>query len=154
MYSKTLEIWVGLFAALSFAALLMLAMKVSNLAGFYEDEGYEVGGYFGNIGGLKLKAPVTMAGVRIGRVVDIQFDIERFEALVKMKIDAKYAKIPEDTGAAIFTSGLLGDKYIGLEAGGEEEYLADGSMLEMTQSALILEQLVGKLLYDKAEGGN
>lgn len=152
--SKTVEIWVGIFMALGVAALFMLSMKVGNLASFYETDGYTVNAYFRNIGSLKVKAPVTMSGVRVGRVVEIQFDEQRYEAAVKIKINAKYQKIPLDTSASIFTAGLLGEQYIGLEAGGEEEYLQEGSLLTLTQSAVVLEQLIGQYLYKTAAGEN
>lgn len=153
MHSRTVEIWVGLFVALGLVALLMLSMKVSNLAGFNGEEGYEVNAYFSNIGGLKIKSPVKMAGVTVGRVSNISFDDSRYEALVKLKIESKYNKIPLDTGASIFTAGLLGEQYIGLEAGGEEDYLHEGDSLMLTQSAVVLEQLIGQFLYQSAAEG-
>jgi phospholipid/cholesterol/gamma-HCH transport system substrate-binding protein len=152
-HARTIEIWVGIFVALGIAALAMLSMKVSNLTNLYESPGYIVTANFRNIGGLKVKSPVTMAGVKIGRVVEIGFDDSRYEAAVKIKIDGQYDKIPLDSDASIYTAGLLGEQYIGLQAGGEEEYLADGSVISITQSAVILEQIVSKLVYSIAEGG-
>lgn len=151
--ARTIEIWVGIFVALGIAALTMLSMKVSNLTHLYETPGYTVTANFRNIGGLKVKSPVTMAGVRIGRVVEIGFDSSRYEAAVKIKIDQQYDKIPLDSDASIYTAGLLGEQYIGLQPGGDEEYLADGSAITITQSAVILEQIVSKLVYSIAEGG-
>jgi phospholipid/cholesterol/gamma-HCH transport system substrate-binding protein len=148
---KKIEIGVGIFVALSLAALFMLTMKVSNLGSFYENNGYIVNAYFDNIGGLKIKSPVTMSGVRIGRVVNIQLDDSRYEALVKIKIDSKFDKIPEDSSASIFTAGLLGEQYIGLDAGAEDIYLKENDTFLLTQSAVILEQLIGKFLLNSSE---
>lgn len=150
--SRTLEIWVGIFVVLGGAALLMLAMKVSNLSDLYADAGYVVTAKFQNVGGLKVKSPIKMGGVRIGRVVDIHFDEATFKAIVTMRIDDHYRKIPTDTSASIFTAGLLGEQYIGLEPGGEESYLQDRGeiMPGLTQSAVILEQLIGQFLYRAA----
>jgi phospholipid/cholesterol/gamma-HCH transport system substrate-binding protein len=154
---KHIEITVGLFVALGIVALLILAMKVSNLSDLYADSGYRVVAKFQNIGGLKVKSPVKMGGVRIGRVSAIHFDEAVYKAVVTMNIDSQYTKIPLDTTASIFTAGLLGEQYIGLAPGAEEEYLADNSeiMLGLTQSAVILEQLIGQFLYrTAAEGAN
>jgi phospholipid/cholesterol/gamma-HCH transport system substrate-binding protein len=152
MQSKVVEIWVGVFVALGFAALLMLAMQVSNLSSLYADNGYEVTARFRNIGGLKIRSPVKMAGVRIGRVSRIDFDSKNYEAVVTMTLERKYDKIPTDSSASILTAGLLGEQYIGLEAGGETEYLVKNSELNpsLTQSAVVLEQLIGKFLYNSA----
>lgn len=150
--SKGLEIAVGLFVALGLAALLMLAMQVSNLGGLGAANNYEIKGYFANVGGLKVKAPVKMSGVRIGRVSAIQFDQQRYEALVTMEIDAHYDQIPADSTASIYTAGLLGEQYIGLEPGADTLALAEGSELMLTQPAVILEQLIGQFLYQSAEG--
>jgi phospholipid/cholesterol/gamma-HCH transport system substrate-binding protein len=144
--TRTLEIWVGIFVAVGFAALLMLSMKVSHLGSFFADEGYAVKANFENIGGLKVKSPVKMSGVRIGRVSNIQFDDDAYQAIVTMDIERQYSKIPIDASASIFTAGLLGEQYIGLKAGAEEEYLTDGDEIDsaLTQSAIILEQLIGQ----------
>lgn len=150
MDRKFLEIWVGVFVAAGLAALAMLAFKVGNLGGAEVDNPYQVSARFDNIGGLKVKSAVTMAGVRIGRVADISFDPKSFRALVTMNIDGKYTAIPADTSAAILTSGLLGEQYIGLEPGGAEENLKNGDALQVTQSALVLEKLIGQFLYSKA----
>ena len=123
MYSKTVEIGVGVFVALGLAALLMLAMKVSNLAELTAADGYRLTARFDNIGGLKVRAPVTMSGVRIGRVTDIDFDDKTYEAVVGFSVNPRYARIPLDTSASIYTAGLLGEQYIGLEAGGDEDFL-------------------------------
>jgi phospholipid/cholesterol/gamma-HCH transport system substrate-binding protein len=135
-------------------ALFFLAMQVSNLSASSGGDGYQLKARFQNIGSLKARAPVSMAGVRIGRVESITFDQTTYEAVVVMRIDKKYDRIPEDTFANIYTAGLLGEQYIGLDPGGSETYLADGNALMHTQSALILEQIVGQFLFSKAgEGG-
>lgn len=152
MKQKQVELMVGIFIALGIAALTMLAMKVSNIASFTEQEGFEVVAKFNNIGGLKPKAPVSMGGVRIGRVVNVKFDQERYVAVVHMRILPEYDRLPLDTSAGIFTSGVLGESYIGLEAGAEDQYLEAGSEITLTQSAMVLENLIGKFLFDKAAG--
>jgi len=153
MYSKTVEIGVGLFVALGLAALLMLAMKVSNLAELTAPEGYQVTARFENIGGLKVRAPVTMAGVRMGRVTHIGFDDNSYEAVVRFSVDPRYVRIPIDTSASIFTAGLLGEQYVGLDAGGDEAFLTEGDEITLTQSAIVLEQVIGQFLYNKAADG-
>lgn len=155
MYSKTVEIGVGVFVALGLAALLMLAMKVSNLAELTSPDGYRLTARFDNIGGLKVRAPVTMGGVRIGRVTEIGYDDTRYEAVVQFSVNPSYTRLPLDTSASIYTAGLLGEQYIGLEAGGEEEFLTEGGEITLTQSAIVLEQVIGQFLYSKAaEGGS
>lgn len=150
--SKTLELVVGIFVAIGLAAVVVLAMKVSNMSTFGGEEGYEIRANFSNIGGLKVRSPVKMAGVLVGRVSEITFDEETYEAVAVMTIDSRFAKIPEDTTANIYTAGLLGEQYIALDAGGAEDYLLDGSQIEITQSAVVLEQVIGQVLYDKAAG--
>lgn len=152
--SKTLETVVGVFIALGLAALVVLAMKVSNMNTFGGDNGYEIRAKFSNIGGLKIRSSVKMAGVLVGRVAGITFDEETYEAVVIMNIDPKYTKIPEDTTANIFTAGLLGEQYISLDAGGAEDYLQAGDEIAITQSAVVLEQVIGQVLYDKAADGD
>jgi len=151
MHSRTVQIWVGLFVVVGMASLLMLSMKVSNISAFTETEGYEVTAHFENIGGLKIKSPITMAGVVVGRVTDIGFDSESFEAVVTLKIQHQYNNLPEDTSASIFTAGLLGEQYIGLDAGGAEESLKAGDELQLTQSAIVLEQIIGQFLVSQAD---
>lgn len=151
MSIRTIEITVGLFVAAGLAALFMLAMKVSNLANYTGDDGYVVSARFDNIGGLKVRSPVAASGVRVGQVVDIEYDSEGYEARVSMSIEPQYDKFPIDTAASVLTSGLLGEQFIGLQPGAEEEFLEDGSEIELTQSALVLEQIVGQFLYSKAE---
>jgi len=147
---KSLELWVGLFVAAGILALAMLAFKVGNLTTADVVDGYKVKANFDNVGGLKVKAAVTVAGVRVGRVTGIAFDSNRYQAVVTMDIDGQYKNIPVDSTANILTSGLLGDQYIGVEPGGEEMYLKDGDTILRTQSALVLEKLVGQVIFNKA----
>ena len=150
MHSRTIQLWVGIFVALGFLAIFMLSMKVSNINAFRDIEGFSVTAKFENIGGLKGKSPVKMAGGVVGRVADISFDNQTYEAVVTLKIDKRFNTIPTDTSASIFTAGLLGEQYIGLEAGGEEQSLKEGSEIRLTQSAMVLENLIGMMLFDKA----
>lgn len=152
--SKTMETWVGLFVALGMVGLFFLAMKVSNLGDLQtREDSYKVTARFQNAGSLRERAPVSMGGVRIGRVSAIRFDKKTYEAVVEMRIDPEYDTIPEDTTANILTAGLLGEQYIGLSAGGSDEYLKNGSEIELTQSALVLEEVISRFLFNKAEGG-
>ena len=153
MYSKTVEIWVGIFVAMGLAALFMLAMQVSNLSTVGAEEGYEVSLYFDDVAGLGPRAPVRMSGVRIGRVSSIAYDQQRFQAVVKVSIENDYRTIPEDTTALILTEGLLGAKYIGFEPGGALDNLSAGSEIHSTQSSLSLEKIIGQL-FVKLTGGN
>jgi phospholipid/cholesterol/gamma-HCH transport system substrate-binding protein len=150
MSTRTIEIMVGLFVAVGIAALFMLAMKVSNLATYGGDDGYTITASFDNIGGLKVRSLVSASGVRVGQVTSIEYDSNGYEARVSMSIDPQYDKFPVDTAASIMTSGLLGEQYVGLQPGAEEEYLKAGSEIELTQSALVLEQIIGQFLYSKA----
>ena len=150
---RIVEITVGIFVVLGISALVTLAFKVSNISALAEQDGYYITAKFTNIGGLKVKAPVAMAGVRIGRVAGIEFDQDSFKAVVRMRINPQYSKLPSDSSASILTSGVLGESYIGLDAGADEQFLKDGSELTLTQSAVILENLVGKFLFDKAASG-
>ncbi|NOY71307.1 MAG: outer membrane lipid asymmetry maintenance protein MlaD [Gammaproteobacteria bacterium] len=145
-----IELSVGVFIAAGIAALAMLAIQVSNMSSFSDGEGYEVVAKFDNIGGLKVRSPVSMAGVRLGRVIDVSFDQESFEAVVRMRVNNKYNQLPIDTSASIFTAGVLGESYVSLEAGAEEETLKAGDEIEMTQSAVILEQLIGEFMVRSA----
>jgi len=152
---KSLELWVGFFVAAGLLALAMLAFKVGNLTTADVIDGYQIKANFDNVGGLKVKAAVTVAGVRVGRVTGIAFDSKKYQATVTMDIDGKYKIIPVDSTATILTSGLLGDQYIGLEPGGAEEYMKAGDVIRTTQSALVLEKLVGQVIFNKAnEGGS
>ena len=154
MERTTLDLWVGAFVVAGLAALVILAMKVGNLSTYNVSDTYQLDAYFTNIGGLKPKASIKSAGVLVGRVTGITLDTNRYEAKVTMSIDQRY-KFPKDTFASILTSGLLGEQYIGLSPGAEDKMLKNGDELKHTQSAMVLENLIGKLLYSKAsEGGN
>lgn len=146
MEKRSIELWVGLFVLAGILALAMLSFKVSNLSSAEVQDGYLVNARFENIGGLKTRAPITMAGVRIGRVSQISFDKEKYQAVVAMNIDGRYRNIPDDSSASILTSGLLGEQYISISPGGSEEYLEAGSEVLLTQSALVLENLIGQLM--------
>lgn len=152
MSRRTTEILVGLFVAAGVAALFMLAIKASNFGSVTIRDGYHVTAWFENIGGLRVQSPVSAGGVRVGRVVDIAYDQEMYEARVRMVIDSRYDRFPEDTSAAIYTSGLLGEQYIGLEPGAADDFLKDGDEITLTQSALVIEQLIGRFLFSMAEG--
>lgn len=152
MERSTIDLWVGLFVVMGFVALLGLAMKVGNLTASDVGDTYTVSAYFDNIGGLKARAPVKSAGVVIGRVDSIKFDDQKKEALVALRIDTRY-HFDTDTNASILTSGLLGEQYVGLEAGGEEKLLKDGDKIKMTQGAVVLEKLISQFLYNKASEG-
>jgi phospholipid/cholesterol/gamma-HCH transport system substrate-binding protein len=149
-HNKTVEVWVGFFVAAGMAALFMLAMQVSDLSDMDSDDGYRIYARFENIGGLKTRAPVSVAGVRIGRVEDIDFDSETFEAVVALRISGRYDKLPADTSASIYTTGLLGEQYVSLEPGGAEEVLGEGDTLPLTQSALVMEQVISQFLFSQA----
>lgn len=148
---RSIEILVGLFMAAGLLALFFLAMKVSTLGTYSGAEGYRIGTRFDNIGSLKIRAPVTMAGVRIGRVEAISFDRETYEAVVILHIERQFDTIPVDSFANIFTAGLLGEQYVGLEPGGAGDFLTDGDRIDHTQSALVLEQMVSQFLFSKTE---
>ena len=152
--TKTVEFAVGVFVALGLAAFFMLAMKVSDISSIGEQEGYAVQARFDNIGGLKVRSPVTLAGVRIGRVVNIEIDEQTFEAVVSFAIEPQYDELPSDTSASILTSGILGEQYIGLEPGGMDDYLQAGDTIKLTQSALVLEQLIGRFLTTMASSSD
>ena len=155
MDRSIVDLWVGVFVAAGIAALLILALKVGNASEtFNVGDTYRVTADFDNIGGLKPRAPVKGAGVVVGRVDQIQFDNERFRARVTMNIDKRY-QFPQDSSISILTSGLLGEQYVGVEAGGDSQNIKDGGAFKLTQSAVVLEKLIGQFLYSKAaEGGD
>ncbi len=152
MNKTVLDLWVGVFVIAGMAALLFLALKVGSMNVVKTSDSYEIIAKFDNVGGLKVRAPVRSAGVVVGRVTDIQFDGENFEAIVTLRIDNRFS-FPKDTLAAIMTSGLLGEQYIGLDAGGDPVKLKDKDRIFLTQSAVVLENLIGQFLYGKAQEG-
>lgn len=152
MQSKSLEFFVGLFLLAGVVAIVLLATKV----GTVPSEGkanYELTASFENIGGLNVKAPVAIGGVKIGRVTAIELDKDDFSAKVTMSVEGAYSTLPIDTSAAVLTSGLLGAQFVGLEPGGEEEYLGQGDEIQLTQSTIQLENLIGKFMFNAAEKG-
>jgi phospholipid/cholesterol/gamma-HCH transport system substrate-binding protein len=152
MQRKSLDLWVGLFVLLGAAALFFLAMKAGNMSSLSFDQTYPVITRFDNIGGLTPRAPVKSAGVVVGRVAEIKFDDKSYQAIVTLNLESNY-KFPKDTSAKILTAGLLGEQYIGLEAGGDTSNLIAGDRIKMTQSAVVLENLISQFLYSKAAEG-
>jgi phospholipid/cholesterol/gamma-HCH transport system substrate-binding protein len=150
MERTTLDLWVGAFVVAGIAALVVLALKVGNLSTYNVSETYQLHAHFTNVGGLKPTASVRSSGVLVGRVTSIVLDTERYEAKVTMSIDKRYL-FPKDTFANILTSGLLGEQYIGLLPGGEEEMLKDGEEFKKTQSAVVLEDLIGKFFTSSVD---
>ena len=144
--TRTVELGTGLFALLGMGALFFLSTQTTGGEDFSADETFEITARFDNVGSLRARAPVSMSGVTIGRGKRIEFDPSALDAVVTMDIDARYDQIPEDSDASILTAGLLGSQYIGLQAGGSEFYLEDGSEILLTQSAIVLESLIGKFL--------
>ena len=149
MERTTIDLWVGIFVALGVAAMFGLAMKVGNLTTSSIGETYMVTANFGNIGGLKPRAPVKSAGVVVGRVANITFDPATFEAVVSLSVDKRY-NFPKDTFANIFTAGLLGEQYVDLDVGGDEIALKNGDKIAQTQDAVVLEKMISQFLYNKA----
>jgi phospholipid/cholesterol/gamma-HCH transport system substrate-binding protein len=149
MNRTTLDLWVGVFVAMGIAALLFLALKVGSISGSDIQSPYTLSARFDNIGGLKARAPVKSAGVLVGRVSEIRYDNEHFQAEVVFTVDGRY-KFPADTFANILTSGLLGEQYLGLDPGGEEKTLAPGDVIKKTQSAVVLEKLISQFMFNKA----
>ena len=152
MNRSILDLWVGFFVLLGIAALMFLAIKVGNLSSAHMSETYVLEAKFDNIGGLKVRGPVKSAGVVVGRISDIKFDAASYEAVVIMNIDGRY-QFPKDTFASILTAGLLGEQYIGLDAGGDERMLKAGDKISKTQSAVVLEKLISQFLFSKAADG-
>lgn len=147
-----MDFWVGVFVLGGIAALMILALKVGNASTYNLSDSYKLVAEFDNIGGLRTRAPVKSAGVVVGRVDDIQFDTERFVARVTFTVDGRY-QFPKDTFASVLTSGLLGEQYIGLSPGGDNVMLKSGEVVTQTQSAVVLEELISKFLFDKAAEG-
>ena len=152
MNRSTIDLWVGIFVTIGLGAIVFLALKVGNLTTLDAKPSYRLEVNFDNIGGLKMRAPVKAAGVVVGRVESVRLDPKTYEAAVTLKIDNGY-QFSKDTIASILTSGLLGEVYIGLDAGGDPQMLTDGGKIAKSQSAVVLEKLIGKFLFDKASSG-
>ncbi len=148
--SRWIEVTVGLFIVVGIMAMIGLVLKNSNFSSHYYDSSYTISAAFDNVSGLKKRSAVSMAGVNIGRVSDIYIDSETFEAIVKIKIDSQYNQIPEDSSIAVYTAGLLGEKYLGIEAGGAPDVFKEGSQASLTQSSIVLEKLISQFLFSKA----
>ena len=152
MHRKSIDVWVGLFVLLGALSLLFLALKAGNMSTISFSKTYSITGKFDNIGGLKPQSPVKSAGVVVGRVGDISFDDKSFQAIVRLDLNPAY-KFPKDSSLKILTSGLLGEQYIGIEAGGDMNNLVEGDRITRTQSAAVLEDLINQFIYSKAAEG-
>ena len=150
---QSFQIGTGLFILLGFAALAYLATQTTSIANYRQGDSYDVKARFTNVGQLKLRAPVKVAGVRIGSVSDIKLETEKLDALVTLSIDKRYAQIPDDSAASIFTSGLLGDQYVSINPGGSPDMLKNGDEVVLTQSSMQLEELIGKYLVGQGDAG-
>lgn len=151
MQRTIMDFWVGVFVMVGIGALLILGLKVGNLTSYQSGDSYTLKGHFENIGGLKIRAPVKSAGVVVGRVANIEFDPQTYDAVVTLNMDSRY-RFPKDTFASILTSGLLGEQYVGLLPGGDEELLENGARFMKTNSAIVLEDMIGRFLFSKAAG--
>lgn len=152
--SNQVEFAAGLFLMLGVAALIFLALQATDTRGLQRQDSYNVVAYFTNVGGLKTRATVSMAGVKVGTVESIELDEETLEAKVVLKIFEKFDDLPSDTSASVLTAGILGDQYVGLEPGGSPEPLQDGDRILITNSAVVLEQLIGRYLFNTDEGSS
>lgn len=152
MNRATIDLWVGIFVTIGFGALIFLSLKVGNLLTTSNAPGYRLEARFDNVGGLKPRAPVKAAGVVVGRVESIRLDPKTYEGVVTMRIDEGFT-FSKDTIASVLTSGLLGEVYVNLDAGGDPQTLANGGTIAKTQSAVIIEKLIGQFLFDKAAEG-
>jgi len=152
--NRAVEILVGMFVAAGIAAFFMLAMKVSNISTFTEKDTYKLKARFDNIGGLKTRSPVRIGGVRIGRVASIEYDDKQLEAVVTISIINGHNRIPDDSTASIFTAGVLGEQYVSLEPGSSDEFFKDGGVIGETQSALVLERMIGKFMMGVGSSNN
>ena len=153
MDRSMIDLWVGLFVAVGISALLFLALKAGNVDSIIKSEGYSVSAEFDNIGGLKAKAPVKSAGVIVGRVSSVNFSNQSLRAVVKLDLDERF-QFPKDSSASILTAGLLGDQFVGIDPGGSLENLMEGDRLRITQSAIVLEKVIGQFLYGKMSETN
>ena len=149
--SRILEISVGIFVAVGVAALLVLAVNVSNVSGFSAGKQYTVTANFDNVSGLKSRSAVAIAGVTVGRVVSITVDPVTFEAVVEMTIDSSFNEVPVDSSVGIYTAGLLGEKYLGIEPGGAPDFLEEGGVIRLTQSSIVLEKLISQFLFSQSD---
>jgi phospholipid/cholesterol/gamma-HCH transport system substrate-binding protein len=150
---RAVELGTGLFVFMGILALFFLTTRVTSFDSYSGEGGYELTARFDQVGTLKTRSPVSISGVQIGRVTAIEFDVDRLEAVVTMRIASRYDRIPNDSDASILTSGILGGQYIGLQPGGAEEVFKDGDEITFTQSAVVLEQLISKYLFGQAGGG-
>ncbi|MBT4386368.1 MAG: outer membrane lipid asymmetry maintenance protein MlaD [Betaproteobacteria bacterium] len=153
MDRSMVDLWVGLFVAVGIGALLFLALKAGNVDSIIKSQGYSVSAEFDNIGGLKAKAPVKSAGVIVGRVSSVNFSNQSLRAVVKLDLDERF-QFPKDSSASILTAGLLGDQFVGIDPGGSLENLVEGDRLRITQSAIVLEKVIGQFLYGKMSETN
>lgn len=153
---QSFQIGTGLFILLGFAALAYLATQTTSLANYSQGDSYSIKARFTNIGQLKLRAPVKLAGVRIGSVADIKLEPDKLDALVTLSVDKRYDRIPDDSAASVFTSGLLGDQYVAIQPGGSPDMFKNGDEVVLTQSSMQLEELIGKYLVggDSGKGGD
>jgi phospholipid/cholesterol/gamma-HCH transport system substrate-binding protein len=151
--TRTIELGTGLFVALGFAALFFLSTQISSRGIVWSEHSYRLTARFTNVGALKVGAPVSIGGVTIGRVESVDFDATDYKAVTRLRIEQRYSKIPNDSDAAIYTAGLLGGQYVGITPGGAETFFKDGDQIELTQSAVVLENLISKFLFDKAGQG-
>ena len=149
--TRAVEFGTGLFIFLGIVALLFLTLRVTSFDSYDGDAGYSLTARFDHVGSLKLKSPVAIGGVTIGRVTGIDYDDDRLEAIVEMRVSSRYDAIPNDSDASIFTAGILGGQYVGLEPGGSEDPFVDGDEIQFTQSALVLEQLISKYLFSQGD---
>ena len=152
MNKATIDLWVGIFVVVGIGAIVFLALKVGNLTSLQATPTYRLEAAFDNIGGLKIRAPVKAAGVVVGRVESIKLDPKTYEAQVSLNVEKQY-QFTKDTIASILTSGLLGEVYVGLDAGGDTQMIPDGGRIAKTQSAVVLEKLIGQFMLDKASAG-
>ena len=152
--TRTIEHSTGLFVMLGFAALFFMVTQITNKGLVWHEQNYRLTARFDNVGGLKVGAPVSMGGVTVGRVEAIDYDSKNYKAVVRLAIQSRYDKIPNDSDVAIYTAGLLGGQYVGFTPGGSETYFKDGDQIELTQSAVVLENLISKFLFDKAGQGD
>ena len=151
--TRTIELSTGLFVMLGFAALFFMVTQITNKGLVWHEQNYHLTARFDNVGGLKVGSPVSIGGVTVGRVEAIDYDSKNYKAVAHLAIQSRYDKIPSDSDVAIYTAGLLGGQYVGITPGGAETYLKDGDQIELTQSAVVLENLISKFLFDKAGQG-